>query len=553
MIDYKAKSKLSQDKKIDNDLFYINMHGSFNLQNGFKQIPPNIVLVFLTPVNRYSYICSKDSKAKIDETFNNPVLKNMFLNNILCIDKINDIQKNNRNYRSNFAFFENALVLLPGQYYCDLDLNYTVKDKTTYSVDITHYGKKNIENILHNSSKDYKSTLSAIIKSHIEPDIHHDLSSNKLSYVIVDCCRNLDHAKQDGTDIYIYENFMLYFNTIMFNCNNEVIKSTNLPVKQFKNFKLINIVKFPNTFLQYKTIIENSFHLYLNNNIESVIDEILNIISFDNPINLKEYIKINLLTNIKLIYDEKDPNQKVKIDNQIVYHFIIKLWNVYGLNNDNIDTAITYIKNIFDNINQLYVNLERKFAVATTNKDLIMAFLKENCLILRNDIGELLKINLTIQTEIKEPMATAILEVKELFEYLNKLNLYLDTKLNDLNNITIQLDLHADMKQILFKYGSNSKLILMRLINGYKIYIDNLTAILNTQLNTMLDSKFIDKRFITTGSGNKTLGSTGRNKLSLFLRSNIKSKPINLTHKKTFLSRVKNMFSVNKIKKSNKK
>jgi hypothetical protein len=124
--DYKQKSQDSQKFKIDNDLYYINMHGKFNYNNGFIKIPENIVLVFLTPVNRFGVFCSYENRNNIYDIFNDKIQKNNILNNIFCIDKINDTPKqNNANFLSDFSFFENSIVLLPGQYYFDLNISYT--------------------------------------------------------------------------------------------------------------------------------------------------------------------------------------------------------------------------------------------------------------------------------------------------------------------------------------------------------------------------------------------------------------------------------------------
>jgi len=104
------------------------MHGSFNFTNKFIQIPNNIVIVFLTPVNRFGHTCLYVDRQKIYTTFKDAQQKKNILNNILCIDKIHDSKqlnnrdKNNTKLHNYFNYFEKSIVLLPGQSYCDLDL-----------------------------------------------------------------------------------------------------------------------------------------------------------------------------------------------------------------------------------------------------------------------------------------------------------------------------------------------------------------------------------------------------------------------------------------------
>uniref|UniRef100_A0A6C0HMN7 Uncharacterized protein n=1 Tax=viral metagenome TaxID=1070528 RepID=A0A6C0HMN7_9ZZZZ len=505
IIDYKTKSQTQQDTQINNDLFYINMHGGFNLKSGFKQIPPNIVVVFLTPVNRYGFACSKENTKATHDTFNNPVLKKKFLNNILCIDKINDNPKqNNRTVRSKFAFFENALVLLPGQYYCDLNLSFTEKDEK-YSVEITHYGSPQKQIIPPDTLK-YNNTLSNIIKNNIPQD--------KLTYVIVDCCRNLDHLKQNGTDIYIYENFMLYFNTIMSKCNAEAIKSTNLPVKEFSKFSII-AVRSSDEFVVLQETIEKSFVLYLNTIIKIVTTYIiLKINTTDLQANLpennfeaNEFIKLNLLTNIKLIYDDTDKNQNIKIDKQIIYDFIIKLYNIKQIENDNYDRAFNYITELNTMGTNIQKITERKGEGQTVNTKEVIEEVKVNLVSIKE------KISLLLALTYPDTDTETLKKIK------NSISLKVANKQLsfDLSKYTPTIDLLYDLLYNLYPYLINSvqydnlKKIIIK--QKYSSLIDTINTYLNGNINNMIAIGFIKGKPFNTTASNTSLGHLGRKRL----------------------------------------
>ena len=62
----------------DIDIYYVHTHGAFNFESGFQQIPENIVLVFLTPVNRYGFTCKKSHYKQIIKTLRDISIKQYF-------------------------------------------------------------------------------------------------------------------------------------------------------------------------------------------------------------------------------------------------------------------------------------------------------------------------------------------------------------------------------------------------------------------------------------------------------------------------------------------
>lgn len=204
------------------DFRYINMHGGF-VDTSPKKIRDDIILIFLTPVNRYGVGCLDNTKKILDE-LQLPENRLHIQTNILCLDKdlsnnnINNSQ-NNRNNQNYHSLFKNAITLLPGQYFYDLYLSITKKDKglklNIYNLD---NNKSEVElNPNANGDIEYSTQLSFYIDSLPKTE--------KIKFLFVNCCRNIDYSIQYfnlntnlGKDIYVYENFMLYFNTIMAGC-----------------------------------------------------------------------------------------------------------------------------------------------------------------------------------------------------------------------------------------------------------------------------------------------------------------------------------------------
>jgi hypothetical protein len=363
---YKQKNQNAKKYNINNDLFYIEMHGKFNFENGFKQIPENIVLVLTTPVNRFR--CATDLVKRdlnLDNPFYDETLKNNILNNIFCIDKINNNPNNNRNdNNTNLSFFENALVLLPGQYYFDLNMSFGVIEKKKYEVNITYFGSGSglINNIIPHDTQTYNNSLSSIIQSIILQKKQTPTES-ELSYIIVHCCRSIDSKlsykitsenvqtpqklqnnfnnltrkiSKIGTHIYVYENFMLYFNTLMSNCTSN-IKSINLPKISYGNFKnsnqyklLIYIISSPKIFNLYKDFILIQFNNYLQDNCDELKE------------NIKETIYTELNNNFNIEHQAKNFINATLLQKNLITDLL-----------NNIFKQINIIHIIIDKINKI--------------------------------------------------------------------------------------------------------------------------------------------------------------------------------------------------------
>lgn len=257
VIDYKIK--LASFNGALQDFIYINMHGTFSSNASPKIIPDNFVLVFLTPVNRYSS-CRFDNIKQELAYLNSKSNRMLLQSNILCMDKQstdNTVHnRNNRHYSNAHKFFRNALVLLPGQYYYDLYLSISFEDKDT-GLGLNIYNFKDTfetyESVI-SSLDELKDNPYKIFLSEYLDELNKQESTNT-KYIIINCCRNIDHiitnTKRDfeyGLDIYIYENFMLYFNTIMSNC--EVFDSQPTPEILFNHDKA---TKYKQTLQGYTT------------------------------------------------------------------------------------------------------------------------------------------------------------------------------------------------------------------------------------------------------------------------------------------------------------
>ena len=434
---------------IDNTIFYVDMHGEFDFVKKEKFIVPlNIVLILLTPVNRFGLTCNITDNKNIHDIFTIPKLnpnatpeeiqeskrqhacRQNILQNILCIDKIaNTSNLNNRKIFNFFAFLDKALVLLPGQQYYNLNLRFTATDNGK-NMGIFQFNKDGDINILGGNF--YNATLKIFI-DHIPPDPD---DPTIFQYIFVNCCRNIDesvkHTKNNNTitqnteygkEIYIYENFMLYFNTIMSSCNAIFRSNTCLPKLQYLKHNveiLFNDINEKFIFVYLKQQIMDVFKQYLKVNKKIIkldiklTDEEYNILNESIDINFDTikrkiiiddlpFVKLNkilyeLLNKINLILNliinktlkkkdasiqlrtqiDKLPNLLSIITNddqkqiyQIIFDSITQLINAFAIqnannNNNNIDKHkqnIAHISNLLDRLLiklKTYLDLETR-------------------------------------------------------------------------------------------------------------------------------------------------------------------------------------------------
>ena len=223
------------------DFYYVNVHGSFIRDRDMKPklIPEKTVLIFLTPVNRYGITCNLSELSSIKDNFKNKDNRLFIQQNLPCLDKFSNNNTNNKvntRYATNYyKMFKNAIILYSGQYYYDLNLEFTKKEDNGKNMNINYFTGDSDSQDLIKIEKDknnkldtnYYDLLSNIVDRKFD-NKYNNYSSHNLNfgirYIIVYCCRNIDYSydrlgEDLGRNIYIYENFMFYYNVIMANCN----------------------------------------------------------------------------------------------------------------------------------------------------------------------------------------------------------------------------------------------------------------------------------------------------------------------------------------------
>ena len=518
--DYTYKKSLKDS--YDNDLFYIDMHGGFNFTNKFIQIPNNIVIVFLTPVNRFGHTCSYVDRQKIYTTFKDTQQRKNILNNILCIDKIHDSKQLNNRFGNNtkiynyFNYFEKSIVLLPGQYYGDLNLSFSKsKENTGKNMNISYFSKSEQSSIIPEDILEYNKTLSSIII-----ELQQRVQEQNLTYVFVNCCRNIDYSIQNnknnlnalyGKEIYIYENFMLYFNTLMSNCR-DVYYSEKLPkIMYSKNFSKDDIVKLYTNittisqYNTYKKLLIKQIKLYLTSKIDIINSYIIELLSTE--INLLDTTNINipnkaiqtqLINVLEIQYNNHTRLPVYLVDSScinFIKYFVMK--NLANIKDDN--NYIIALKNI----NEIDTQLANLYDERSNTEQMQII----NYLISKISNLLLLKFgNDKIQTEINR-IYTELLQ--NINEYLTQSPL---KKFNINNNSSFAI-----------KYSISTELL--KLINNiilicYGSLIDNLKYYLNDIMDefweSIKDTKIEKEKTpleLIKEQGNKTLGSNGRKTL----------------------------------------
>ena len=106
--------------KTGTSIVYMDIHGT--VQNSFFEVPENVVVVLLTPINRISSTCINPSPSNIVVSF---LQKNfeIFTNHLICIDKGSDEK-----------LLRESIVLLPGQICNNLKLMRYFKESSKTSL-----------------------------------------------------------------------------------------------------------------------------------------------------------------------------------------------------------------------------------------------------------------------------------------------------------------------------------------------------------------------------------------------------------------------------------
>lgn len=257
-----VKNYLEIPKSLDNtQITYLECHGAINKSR--FQIPDNLVLVLVTPINYLqSTILNEDLLKKLSEN------REYFVNNVLCLGKDDKSLNNN--------LIRESVVFLPGQVCYDIKLNFDFKDILSDDIrqqyiklleekkNLEHEYAKNKSTIIwfkimakknqimgferknkktknttpHNlgffdidkSEKGYTKRSQPFLNKKLSDlckDHKNDRSPDgKLKYLIVNCCRPLPTIKKTDPEskiqlnqkIYLNENFIYYFNTILGSC-----------------------------------------------------------------------------------------------------------------------------------------------------------------------------------------------------------------------------------------------------------------------------------------------------------------------------------------------
>jgi hypothetical protein len=358
----------------------IDMHGGFNFDNGFQIVPDNMVLVFMTPVNRYGFIggCSKknpDYLEKLKNSFSNSDTRQKIFESLSCLDKFSD--RDNKNSGQNYKYaLQEATVLYPGQYYFDLEMSYNENDKDNilgiyvFPDNVSDELQTKFTNRYYNN---FSNSLSNIIASNFPSNTGGKPS---LTYLFIDCCRNIDHYIKDlksssqklkflqsGKDIYTYENFMYFFNTIMSNCKDDVKSGlfdinfeyyeNTLEILTKKNAIIRESINklFHNYFKKYgykfETLINNFINsiltsVYRNTQIREFIKNVLSeamasekhILEFNEGIGNKIIIEeFNKILNSEFFLTDSTPNDeelKTLNDKVLVFLEFIKMNKQYN-------------------------------------------------------------------------------------------------------------------------------------------------------------------------------------------------------------------------------
>jgi hypothetical protein len=234
---------------------------------GIKVVPSNIVLIYLTPINRFS-ICKRIKTDEVVSFLQKLENRLMFQRNVACIDKIADEPEfNNRNNRQKYGLFKNSIVFLPGQHYYNIKLSYDKKDQDLYNFGFFESSENGLL-IKQDKGESFSIDLTTYLNEIAT------IQSDKIKYVIVDCCRNTDtriEAQNDNKkntllrffySDYLYENFIQYYNIIMLNCvssEQSLLKHSTTSLKEFG-------LKTKTTFEKIK---QNFIKLFIKNFVEN--------------------------------------------------------------------------------------------------------------------------------------------------------------------------------------------------------------------------------------------------------------------------------------------
>ena len=450
---YHKHLKLITEKKI----YLLDCHGNF--ENQFTQanrqtfkVPNNMVIIFLTPINHYAQLVYPDKHKRYHNFLG--TLKFIDSNIIGCINNLNE--------------FQYSEILLPEQICFDMDISYNKSDKMNLS-------SLQDNKIIKHLPQEYDSTLSKLI-------LGSTFAANTFNYVFISTCRSindyiidrqrnmpqlnqntLEFFKKTGNEMYIYYNFIYYYNFNILDCVKTKLDKVNIHYQSVSKH-----MKSKKYFRQISPVIAQNEPVIAQN--EPVIaqnETLKNFTPFHS--NLSSYNNIN----------------NNNINNN----------NITGINHaGNINFAKLLKKNIIHIYNTKITSLNADV------KNYLKTLVKSNNipkeLSIQKELNELSKLS-NIQKGLSEESE----ESKESKELLTQLNEYYYNVLNYPYDLITQSDIKLNLNTESPSIDKNKK-IQKNILKSYLYSI----------LKKVLDSKYISKK-ITKPFRNKTrkfLGKLGK-------------------------------------------
>jgi hypothetical protein len=486
------------------DFYYVNTHGSFIRDMKPKLIPEKTVLIFLTPVNRYGIACNLSELSSIKDNLKDNRL--FIQKNLPCLDKFSNNTNNkvNTRYVNNYhKMFKNAIILYSGQYYYDLELSFTKADNVT-NMNINYFTGDSVSQDLI-KIENYDDILSNIVDRNFIEDKYNNHSfhnsNNGIRYIIINCCRNIDVNtglnEAFGKNIYIYENFMFYYNLIMANCNSITINPffPDIQFASYAGYFSQNISE--EIWERYRFALAGNFYKYIYK--PEIIENIKNLFL---PL-LPEIDIAKLSYSISLLVLEYNDNQ-IKINTDDMFDFL----------NSNYKDKYPFL----EYVNCMDINfLELKKIINALNDTLSEIILKKKLinrvrLIYLRDKIQIMLTNLekfvAIPAKfklIKEKFTLYIDAINKCLATNQKTEINLKTDCNELYQLIYDDMFTFELQEICNILVPGMKKKYLEILSKLKILLDNF---LTDQINTLsFKLTNIKKR------GNSKLGNKGRKTL----------------------------------------
>jgi hypothetical protein len=515
------------------DFYYVNTHGGFKAEMTPKLIPEKTVLIFLTPVNRYGICGTLEDLLKIKEIFKNKDYRLLIQQNLPCLDKFNDDANNKLNTRDLYNYhkmFKNAIILYPGQYYYDLVLGFTKENDNGKNLNISYFtGDSETQDLIkiekdknNKLNTDYEDYLSNIVNKQFDEkyiNFEKHKSHSGIRYIIVNCCRNIDASymhnqyfdKKFGKSLYIYENFMFYYNVIMANCyySKSIPDIAEMPKIRYASYSgYIMKETTKQRWDKNSHILKQNFRnmLYLDPTITEKLQKL-----FKAALALKDFDESQLnsyFIHMSLEYE----NNKIVIDTNIMFKLLTQNYKKKKIRNSFI-TYVNYYNNklLYKIIFDVYYILERDYILGEVLID------RSKLESLKNDIETMLT---QLDTLFDDTLHDDDYGIFKLLKKNIKSCNVLINKCLEKNKLNKIINLLSDCKKryiylhILNKFNFYEKLY--HFYTNEKKNYDEISSELDKLLIHFLSDpkNMLSKKLATIkNDGNRALGNTGRKTL----------------------------------------